>query len=80
MWRVFGLLAPGSPLPSNYTNLKYDLVYPTFMKPTSPISVASVMAVHRDYYQGRKGGVWGVGCGFARICHIGVGGDDDYWW
>ena len=52
MWGVYRLLAASQRLPSNYTNLKYDTVYPTFVKPDAPVAVTDLMSVHRDYYQG----------------------------
>jgi dipeptidase len=67
MWGVYRLLAASQRLPSNYTNLKYDAVYPTFVKPDRPVAVTDIMNVHRDYYQGvcvcarPHGGVW-LGC------------------
>jgi len=67
MWGVYRLLAASQRLPSNYTNLKYDAVYPTFVKPDRPVAVTDIMNVHRDYYQGTPydmtqglaGGPWG---------------------
>lgn len=44
----------GVPLPDNYTDLRYDPVYPVTAKPAASVKVADLFAIHRDYYQGTK--------------------------
>jgi len=52
MWgayRRFGLA-----LPDNYTDLRYEAVYPTTAKPAKPVDVRSVFSIYRDFYEGSK--------------------------
>jgi len=41
-------------LPTNYTDLRYDAVYPVTAKPTAGISHKDFFATHRDFYEGTK--------------------------
>lgn len=59
-------------LPDNYTDLRYDAVYPVTAKPPSPIKVRDLFAIHRDYYQGTK---YDMTKGLA----AGPWGDPDRW-
>jgi len=52
MWRFYDLVAPSRHLPANYTDLRYDTVYPATLVPDFPVSIQDFMAWHRDYYQG----------------------------
>jgi dipeptidase len=54
MWGGYRMLAPSVSLPDNYTDLRYDAVYPTFLKPDKKIEVADLLAVHRTFYEGTK--------------------------
>jgi len=48
MWgayRLFGISAP-----DNYTDLRYDPVYPVTALPSAPVSVRDVFSIYRDYY------------------------------
>lgn len=50
MWGAYRLF--GITLPDNYTNLRYDLVYPATAKPASQVAVPNLFAIHRDHYEG----------------------------
>jgi dipeptidase len=52
VWGAFRLF--GVPLPSNYTDLRYDAVYPVTAKPAAKVEVRSLMAIYRDYYEGTE--------------------------
>jgi|TARA_B110000208_G_scaffold119461_1_gene146050 dipeptidase len=54
MWGGYGMLAPSVKLPDNYTDLRFDTVYPTFVKPDKKVTVADLLAVHRTFYEGTK--------------------------
>lgn len=65
VWGAYRLF--GVPLPSNYTDLRYNAVYPVTAKPAESVEVRALMAVYRDYYddtefdmrQGLAAGPWG---------------------
>ena len=53
MWGALRLLAPTTPLPSNYTDLRtQSAVYPTTTATTRKLSPLDLIAVHRDMYDG----------------------------
>ena len=54
MWGGYRILAPSVVLPDNYTDLRFDTVYPTFIKPDKKLTVADLLEVHRTFYQGTK--------------------------
>lgn len=55
MWGAYRIWAPSKKLPTNYTDLRYDVhVYPTFMKPDGLTNVAQMRAIHRSYYEGSE--------------------------
>ena len=67
MWGAYHLLAPSLELPSNYSDLKFDHVYPAAVVPDRKVSRDDVFAVHRSYYEGTEfdmtkglaAGAWG---------------------
>lgn len=52
VWGAFRLF--GVPLPTNYTDLRYDAVYPVTAKPATAVEVRDLMAIYRDYYDGTE--------------------------
>jgi dipeptidase len=52
MWGAYRLLSPSHVLPDTYTDLKFEQIYPTVMKPDHKLSKGDVFAVHRSYYEG----------------------------
>ena len=54
MWGGYRILAPSVVLPDNYTDLRFDTIYPTFIKPDKKLTVADLLEVHRTFYQGTK--------------------------
>ena len=52
IWAAFHEFAPSVILPSNYTDLRYDAVYPVSLKPDKKIDAAFLMKLHGNYYQG----------------------------
>ena len=46
------MLAPSVTLPDNYTDLRFDAVYPTSITPDKPVDAHTLMGVHRSYYHG----------------------------
>ena len=68
VWGAFGIFAPSIVLPDNYTDLKYDAVYPVSIKPDLLITPEFLMKLHANYYQnttydmtrGLAAGPWGA--------------------
>lgn len=52
MWRAFDLMAPSLALPANYSDLKYDAVYPFSVKPDKKMTLNDVFNIFRDYLEG----------------------------
>ena len=52
MWGAYNLLAPSKQLPDNYTDLKFQHIYPSFVKPDKKVSRDDIFKVHRSYYEG----------------------------
>jgi len=50
MWGAFRLVAPSQKLPSEYTNLRYDRMWPWSMKPDKLLTVQDIFALYRDWY------------------------------
>ncbi|KAL3931837.1 MAG: hypothetical protein SGPRY_000962, partial [Prymnesium sp.] len=54
MWGAYRLLAPDTPLPSEYSDLRTDHVYPTTLPTRRKLTPIDLMAVHRSFYEGTK--------------------------
>lgn len=54
MWGGLRTLAPSTPFPTSYGNLRYEVVYPFSVKPTNKLAVTDFFGAHRDWYQGTE--------------------------
>jgi dipeptidase len=61
MWGAYRLAAPSLNLPSDYTNLHSDPVYPVAVKPDEPLSQRDLFRFHRDTYKSTKFDLSAVG-------------------
>jgi len=54
MWGVYRALAPSAGLPDEYSDLKFNPVYPFDIRPDVLVTREDLFAIHRSYYEGTK--------------------------